>query len=365
MIKRLIGLIVLVIALLGGLVVPASADPDTKNTTPCAADNAADPGCGDVSVYGTDARALAAEIATEPTPPVDRIPVDEKLLYARPFRKVIKIGPVYDAPNGNVIGKMDDGFQFVNAGRVVNGFVEIRTGQWIPEDALGPMNKSVSHFSGVTIRGGMPSRPFAWMLLDTRPSRTPGTKPLRETPEIKRYTLVNIYAIQVVDTWEWYLIGPDQWVVQTKVAKVKPVKRPDEIKGGKWVAVDLFEQTLVAYDDNTPVYATLVSTGLPKWTTDEGVTKIWDRHVETKMSGGAGQPEFWFLPQVPYVMYFNKSNQALHGAYWHDGFGFRHSRGCVNLSITDAKWIFDWTTDAPDAYVYVYHSAEYRPNAPQ
>jgi len=210
----------------------------------------------------------------------------------------------------------------------------------------------------------MPSRPFGWMLLDTKPSRTPGTKPTRDTAELKRYTLVNIYAVQVVDTWEWYLIGPDAWVLQTRVAKVKPVQRPAAITG-KWVAVDLFEQTLVAFDGDKAVFATLVSSGLPKWGTDEGISKIWDRHVETKMSGAEGQPEFWYLPQVPFVMYFNKSNQALHGVYWHDGFGFRHSRGCVNLSITDAKWIFEWTQDSPDAFVYVFHSAEYRPNAPQ
>jgi len=71
------------------------------------------------------------------------------------------------------------------------------------------------------------------------------------------------------------------------------------------------------------------------------------------------------LPLVPYVMYFNNSEQALHGAYWHDGFGYRRSRGCINLSITDAKWIYEWTQDQPDAYVYIYHSGTYRPGAPQ
>ena len=34
---------------------------------------------------------------------------------------------------------------------------------------------------------------------------------------------------------------------------------------------------------------------------------------------------------------------ALHAAYWHDRFGEPKSGGCVNLSVRDAKWLFDWT----------------------
>ena len=70
-------------------------------------------------------------------------------------------------------------------------------------------------------------------------------------------------------------------------------------------------------------------------------------------------------PQVPWVMYFNKEEQALHGAYWHDGFGFRRSHGCVNMSMTDAAWAFNWTQDQPEAWVYVYSSGEYKHGAPR
>ncbi len=42
-------------------------------------------------------------------------------------------------------------------------------------------------------------------------------------------------------------------------------------------------------------------------------------------------------------MYFN-NQQALHTAYWHDGFGAQHSHGCVNLAPEDALWLFKWTT---------------------
>jgi hypothetical protein len=330
----------------------------------CAAENVTKLGCEMAGIYGVEMRALAAEMAAHPAPAVTQVPVNEHELYARAYRKVTTPGPIYNAPNGQVMGNLDAGFNFVDAGREQDGWVEIRDGQWVPEKTLGPVNKSVSRFSGVLLPDGFPTIRFGWMLLDTKPSRTPGAKPGAGTATIKRYTLVNVFATQTIDTWEWYLIGPDQWVLQTRVATVKPVKRPEGVTG-KWFAVDLFEQTLTAYQDDTPVFATLVSSGLPNWGTDEGLTKIWERHESYKMSGASGQPEFWYLPGVPYIMYFNKAEQALHGVYWHDGFGYRHSRGCVNLSMTDAKWAFGWSSDQPEAYVYVYHSAEYRSGAPQ
>jgi hypothetical protein len=43
------------------------------------------------------------------------------------------------------------------------------------------------------------------------------------------------------------------------------------------------------------------------------------------------------------VMYFQGS-YALHGAFWHESFGYTRSHGCVNLGATDARWLFYWTT---------------------
>ena len=34
---------------------------------------------------------------------------------------------------------------------------------------------------------------------------------------------------------------------------------------------------------------------------------------------------------------------ALHGAFWHNGFGAMHSHGCVNMSPPDARWFYNWT----------------------
>jgi lipoprotein-anchoring transpeptidase ErfK/SrfK len=104
---------------------------------------------------------------------------------------------------------------------------------------------------------------------------------------------------------------------------------------------------------------------LPQWGTHEGLFQIYERHEATRMSGAAGQPDFYFIEEVPYVMYFD-GDIALHGTYWHDRFGYRQSHGCVNLSIMDSWWIFDWTKEEAnqDAWVYVYSSGKYRSDLP-
>ena len=41
---------------------------------------------------------------------------------------------------------------------------------------------------------------------------------------------------------------------------------------------------------------------------------------------------------------FFEGSYALHGAFWHNGFGRVRSHGCVNLGPSDARWLFMWTT---------------------
>jgi lipoprotein-anchoring transpeptidase ErfK/SrfK len=178
---------------------------------------------------------------------------------------------------------------------------------------------------------------------------------------------LNIFGVEYdSDGWEWYLVAPGQWVQQIRVAKVAPIRRPDGIgPNDRWVAVDLYEQTAVAYQGDKMVFATLVSSGLPQWSTEEGLFQIYERHESARMSGAEGQKDFYFIEEVPWVMYFD-GDISLHGTYWHDRFGYRQSHGCINLSIMDAWWLYQWTSDEQyqNAFVYVYSSGQYRRDLP-
>ena len=49
------------------------------------------------------------------------------------------------------------------------------------------------------------------------------------------------------------------------------------------------------------------------------------------------------LPSVPHVLYFSSEGDAVHGTYWHDKFGTQESQGCINLTMTDAAYVYGRT----------------------
>src|SRR5690606_16623297 len=120
-------------------------------------------------------------------------------------------------------------------------------------------------------------------------------------------------------------------------------------KGEKWMSISINKQTLVLYEGETPVYATLVSTGEAgleshedTTATKQGIFRVHTKHITSTMSSDEIGEEFE-LRDVPYVQYFAKGGFALHGAYWHDRFGTPKSHGCINLAPEDARRIFHWT----------------------
>jgi len=189
-----------------------------------------------------------------------------------------------------------------------------------------------------------PAVPFAWVLNYVKASPQPGAKPEAKARQFKRYELVNLYDAREANGQVWYRVDNNQWLVQTVVARVEWRPRPLEVgPDEKWIDISLFEQTLAAYEGERMVYATLISSGLPQWATVKGVFRIHSKYTFAPMSGRRGLPDFYYLEDVPWTMYFYQ-DYAMHGAYWHDKFGWQHSHGCVNLPPLDAKWLYDWTT---------------------
>jgi hypothetical protein len=133
-------------------------------------------------------------------------------------------------------------------------------------------------------------------------------------------------------------------------------------KGVRWIDISIVSQTLVLWEGDRPVYATLVSTGRdglgdPKTTlsTPQGTFRIFEKHVTTTMDSDVADHEFE-LRDVPWVMYF-KGGYAIHGAYWHDDFGHVRSHGCVNLAPIDARYVFLWAApEVPEHWHAAYRS---------
>src|SRR5262249_5049590 len=123
----------------------------------------------------------------------------------------------------------------------------------------------------------------------------------------------------------------------------------------KWVHVDLTQQVLTAYEGDRLVFATLVSTGKKGFATPSGIYRVWYKVIHGAMHGARREP--YFVDEVPFIQYFHRSH-ALHGTFGHDRFGTRQSHGCINLSMADAEWLFDW---APPALPAGWHAIEPEP----
>ncbi|HKG53051.1 MAG TPA: L,D-transpeptidase family protein, partial [Anaerolineales bacterium] len=85
--------------------------------------------------------------------------------------------------------------------------------------------------------------------------------------------------------------------------------------GERWIDVDLTNQSVYAYEGDTVVNSFIVSTGTWLTPTVTGQYKIYVKIRSGNMHGPG-----YFLPDVPYIMYFYKG-YGLHGTYWHHNFG--------------------------------------------
>ena len=112
--------------------------------------------------------------------------------------------------------------------------------------------------------------------------------------------------------------------------------QPLQATGTKWIDINLTAQTLTAYVGQTPVFHAVVSTGTRATPTVAGTYRVYSKYLSTSMSGPG-----YSVPNVPHVMFFYRG-YSIHGTYWHNNFGTPMSHGCVNLTLADAKWLYEW-----------------------
>ncbi|WP_322797620.1 L,D-transpeptidase [Thermoflexus sp.] len=126
----------------------------------------------------------------------------------------------------------------------------------------------------------------------------------------------------------------------TMSARPRPAVSPTPWQGppfpSRWILVDLSDQELTAYEGETSILRTKVSTGRPRTPTVIGIFRIYLKLRAQTMTGPG-----YRLPNVPYVMYFYRG-YALHGTYWHNNFGRPMSHGCVNLPTPIAEQLYYW-----------------------
>ena len=230
-----------------------------------------------------------------------------------------------------------------------NPFVMLRSGEWVRASPLAgyPM------LQGLAFRQ-TPTSGFGWAIETVQPYARAGDWNSQGGRTIDRWSVIQISEMQVIDNIEWYRIGSEEWLPWNKARRVQVNTTPPQgVTGDRWIEVNLFNQTMTVYENRQLVFASLVSTGIEPFYTRPGLFQIYQKKEVETMSGAfeADRSDYYYLEDVPWTMYFDEA-RALHGAYWNPFFGWARTHGCVNLSIGDSNWLFQWAKEGEWVYVW-------------
>ena len=260
----------------------------------------------------------------------------------------------------------------VTKGKVVeiDGETYVHTGVGLV--ALSDLYRhSPSPFAGLDLVKAPPaSWPFAWVI-----AANGRTVTARATPSKKGAaagTRAHRELVPVLEEADGFVrVAEGVWLERASVRIARKRPRP-AVDGAdaKWIDLDRDEQVMVAYEGETPIYATLFSSGRRKQDTPPALYRIRSKSAVTKMAAEERENSHYEISEVPWATRF-RSGLYFHAAYWHDQFGTPKSHGCVNLSPHDARWVYDWTAPAmppgwnelevamPGSVVVLVHDAEH------
>lgn len=297
---------------------------------------------------------LALPAAT-PEPELTRVPVN----YAKINVEYPEQAPVFSSLDEAVDGSNPKRYMspgrflyvtYTNRVDVNNGYyVQLSSGEWMRASPIG----GYSTYQGLVFRH-TPHNDFGWIFEETRPRRAPAYDAPELERSLPRATVVQVYDVVEVNNTEWFMIGLNEWVERRYIRRVVvDTTPPAGVDNNRWIEINLHEQTLSVYENGELVFATLTTTGLDPFFTQPGLFKIYEMKERETMRGSfeVDRSDYYYLEDVPWTMYYDQA-RAMHGAYWHALFGSPQSHGCVNLSIGDSRWLFDWAKVGDWVYVW-------------
>ena len=306
------------------------------------------------SAYLTDLARIGLTFPLRPLPASKADPGLTQLPYYYFHVSDDEFVQVYSAPGGTGAGAQQllPGFVYVSyldrADTDQGIYYLIQNGGWIP--GRGARVSEISSFQGMVF-SRTPRNSFGWAFEQIPVKSTPGYNAPNAALQIYPFQVVQVFGTQNVDGTDWNMVGPDQWVEARKVAQVMiNTASPEGVTTGRWIDVDLAEQSLAVYDNHQLVFATMLASGLEPFWTRPGTFQIFQKK-ETETMRNNDPTDFYYLENVPWIMYFDGA-RAFHGAYWRTRFGYPQSHGCVNLSVGDAHWLFNWASEGDWVYVH-------------
>lgn len=288
------------------------------------------PGAGfDIKVFETALPDLAANPRTIVLP-VTTVPIEPLIGDAAAIKAQAEINGIINLP-----------IQFLRSGTVAYAATRAQIGSWahfVPDVTIGTITvqfdrAKVKQFIDSDVAGAVTVLPRDRKVIVN--STTGAQTVIQEGRQ--GYQLLDSDGL--ADGVMTALAQKQSYSKEITVVEA-PFKTVTITGGDKWIEVDLSSQTVTLYTGNTPVATFLASTGTAATPTAIGEGRIYAKYPMQTMTGTING-EYYYVPNIPWVSYFY-GGEAFHGTYWHSNFGHPMSHGCVNLSIPNAKTLYDF-----------------------
>jgi len=165
-----------------------------------------------------------------------------------------EVAPDAELQPGFAVAVVDEG---VKAGA---RYLKTRHGLWVPASDLGAVEPFSFH--GVEVSDGKLAS--AWVLADNPvvfASATP-PRPAKGAARYRHQQVVQVLEEVPSKAGAYVRVADGAWLRARDLQRPVVAPRPAAVAPGeRWIDVDLAAQTLVAYEGDRPVFATLVSTG--------------------------------------------------------------------------------------------------------
>lgn len=239
--------------------------------------------------------------------------------------------PLFEQVAGDAVTSYNDVWYKTDGGYVYSAWVQP------VENNLNPVEPAQGEFWGEI------SVPFS----DSRWSPNPVAGRSFRLYYTSVYRVVE--TVMGKDDKPWYRLkdgitwSPGPYVPAAHVRRIDPSELAPLSPGvPKRVEVNIAAQTITAFESDIPVFTSRIASGYGQNYTPYGSHHVLFKCPSSRMTGGETD-EFYDLPGVPFPTYFTARAAGIHGAYWHNDFGYPRSHGCVNVPAPAARWFWRWT----------------------
>lgn len=296
-----------------------------------------------------------------------RIAVGKMDVYSRPDANSQILGALYEdnvvswvrEVVGSMPGRLNQRFVETPNGYVWGGYVQ---------PVWNQPNVPVTNLLQTSLGPGMwveVSVPYVDLVLDNPPARAPWLQYRLSIGLPARFFYSQIVWVDQIKTDEsgqvWYRLnekygsgdlfwGQAEAFRPMTAEEMSPIS-PDVDPAQKRIVVKIWEQTMSCFEGEREVHFAKISSGalfdalgnrVDAWATPVGESPIWRKAVSLPLAGGSASAG-WSLPADGWISLFVGTGVAIHSTYWHNNYGEPSSRGCVNSTPDDAKWVFRWS----------------------